>query len=319
MRKITPNALTELGKESLLLRCVYLFYVDKMNMQTIGRKLGISRFRVSRYLKEAEEQGIIKIEISDDKVVYEELACKLQDKYGVNQVIIVPVTATMDEDLIRRMVAQKGAELLASAAQDFTIGITWGRTIAHMVESISESGLNVRRIAELTGGPGLVNAGIPTNTLATFAKKLLTHCYQMPSPIIVSSVEIGRSLMLDKSIRTTLEMCKTSEVAVCGIATLDESSMLYRAGFIDDDDLVRLKEKGAVGSVLGRFYDKDGQEIDTEFKERVISIAFDDFRKIPERIFLAGGWGKAEAIRGLLRGGLATTIITNNITAAELL
>ena len=66
MRKITPNALTELGKESLLLRCVYLFYVDKMNMQTIGRKLGISRFRVSRYLKEAEEQGIIKIEISDD-------------------------------------------------------------------------------------------------------------------------------------------------------------------------------------------------------------------------------------------------------------
>ena len=224
----------------------------------------------------------------------------------------------MVEDLVRTMVGQKCAELLASARQDFTVGITWGRTIAHMVECISESGLKVRRVVELTGGPGLIDAGIPTNTLAMFAKKLLTHCYQMPSPIIVSSVEIGRSLKQDKSIRTTLEMSKTSEIAVCGISTLDNNSMLFRAGFIDEGDLASLKEKGAVGSILGQFFDKDGQEIDTEFKERVISIGFDDFRKIPERIALAGGWGKAECIRGLLRGGLVTTIITDNITASKL-
>jgi len=318
MKKLASNTLTELDKESLLLRCVYLFYNDKTSMQTIGHKLGISRFRVSRYLKEAEEKGIVKIEINDDKLVYESLACELQEKCGVGRVIIVPVTITMEEDLVRKMVGQKGAELLTSARQDFTIGITWGRTIAHMIESISESGLKVRRIVELTGGPGLIDAGMPTNTLATFARKLLTHCYQMPSPIIVSSVEIGRSLKLDKSIRTTLEMSKTSEIAICGIAMLDKSSMLFRAGFIDEDDLASLKAKGAVGSVLGRFFDKDGQEIDSEFKERVIAIGFDEFRQIPERIFLAGGWGKAECIRGLLRGGLASTIITDNITASEL-
>jgi deoxyribonucleoside regulator len=318
MKKMASSTLTELDKESLLLRCVYLFYKDKTSMQTIGHKLGISRFRVSRYLKEAEEKRIVKIEINDDKLIYESLACDLQKKYGVGRVIIVPVTATMDEDLIRKMVGQKGAELLASARQDFTIGITWGRTIALMIESISESGLKVRRIAELTGGPGLVDAGMPTNTLAVFAKKLLTHCYQMPSPIIVSSVEIGRSLKLDKSIRTTLEMSKTSEIAICGISTLDKGSMLFRTGFIDEDDLTDLKEKGAVGSILGRFFDKDGQEIDSELKERVISIDFEDFRKIPERIILAGGWGKAECIRGLLRGGLVSTIITDNITASAL-
>ena len=318
MRRLATNTITELDKESLLLRSVYLFYNDKMNIQTIGRKLGISRFRVSRYLKEAEEKGVVKIEINDDKIFYESLACELQEKYKVGRVIIVPVTATMDEELVRKMVGQKCAELLSSVTQEFTIGITWGRTIALMIESISESGLKVRRIAELTGGGGLINAGIPTNAPAIFAKKLLTHCYQMPSPIIVSSVEIGRSLKLDKSIRTALEMSKTSDIAICGISTLDENSMLFRAGFIDEDDLASLKAKGAVGSILGRFFDKDGQEIDSEFKERVISIDFEDFRKIPERIFLAGGWGKAECIRGLLRGGLVSTIITNNITASEL-
>jgi len=276
MRRLATNTITELDKESLLLRSVYLFYNDKMNIQTIGRKLGISRFRVSRYLKEAEEKGVVKIEINDDKIFYESLACELQEKYKVGRVIIVPVTATMDEDLVRKMVGQKCAELLSSVTQEFTIGITWGRTIALMIESISESGLKVRRIVELTGGPGLIDAGMPTNTLAMFARKLLTHCYQMPSPIIVSSVEIGRSLKLDKSIRTALEMSKTSDIAICGISTLDENSMLFRAGFIDEDDLASLKAKGAVGSILGRFFDKDGQEIDSEFKERVISIDFED-------------------------------------------
>ena len=65
-------------------------------------------------------------------------------------------------------------------------------------------------------------------------------------------------------------------------------------------------------------HDKDGQEIDSEFKARAISIDLDDFRKIPERIFLAGGWNKTECIRGLLRGGLISTIIMDSITASEL-
>ena len=82
MKKLVTNSLTELDKESLLLRSVYLFYNDKMNIQTIGHKLGISRFRVSRYLKEAEEKGIVKIEITNDKLFYESLACELQKKYG---------------------------------------------------------------------------------------------------------------------------------------------------------------------------------------------------------------------------------------------
>jgi deoxyribonucleoside regulator len=319
MKAVKDAAMTELNKESLLLRSVYLFYREKMNIQTIGKKLGISRFRVSRYLKEAEESGLVKIEINDDRIFYESLACELEEKYGVRKVIIVPVTASMEEDLVRKMIGQKCAELLLSAGEDTSIGITWGRTIAHMVESITYNALRVRRIVEMTGGLGMINADLPTSALASlFAKKLLTYCYQLSSPIIVSSSEIGKSLRLDKSIRTTLDMSKESDIAICGIATLDRNSMLYQAGLIDDEDIVRLKEKGAVGSVLGRFFDRDGNEIDSEFKDRAISISFDEFRQIPERIFLPGGWLKADGIRGVLKGGLATTIIMDNITASQL-
>lgn len=311
--------MTELNKESLLLRSVYLFYRERMNIHTIGKRLGISRFRVSRYLKEAEEKGIVKIEINDDNLFYESLACEIEKKFGIGKVIIVPVTASMEEDLVRKMVGEKCVELLGNAGEDISIGITWGRTIAHMVESIPDNKLRARKIVELTGGLGMINSDLPTSALASmFAKKLLAFCYQMSSPIIVSNVEIGKSLKSDKSIRTTLDMSKESDIAICGIATLAKSSMLYRAGMIDEYDLAGLKEKGAVGSILGRFYDRDGREIDSEFRERAISIEFDDFRKIPERVFLAGGWKKTECIRGLLAGGLVSTIIMDNITASEL-
>ena len=319
MTKHATETVTELDKDSLLLRSVYLFYKDKLNIQSIGRMLGISRFRVSRYLKEAEERGIVKVEINDDKLFYESLACEIQEKYGIGKAIVVPVTSSMDEDLVRKMVGQKCVDLLAHARLDVSIGITWGRTVAQMIDNTSDGALRVRRIVELTGGPGLVNADIPTNTLAIFAKKLPAHLYQMPSPILVSSGEIGRSLKSDKSVRTTLDVCKSVDISICGVGVIDKTSILHRAGFIDDNDCKYLKESGAVGSIIGRFFDKNGQEVDTEFKERAISIEFDDFRKIPERIVLAGGWGKAECICGLLRGGLVSTIILDNITAANLL
>lgn len=319
MKKHATATVTELDKDSLLLRSVYLFYKDKMHILSIGRTLGISRFRVSRYLKEAEERGIVKIEINDDNLRYENLACEIQEQFGIAKAIVVPVTPGIEADLVRKMVGRKCGDLLARARLDVSIGITWGRTIAQMIDNISNGALRVRRIVELTGGPGLVNSDIPTNTLAVFAKKLPAHLYQMPSPILVSSADIGRSLKSDKSIRTTLDACKSVDMAICGATNIDSNSMLYRTGFIDDKDCKYLKSMGAVGSIIGRFFDKNGQEIDTEFKERVISIDFDDFRKIPERIVLAGGWGKAECIRGLLRGGFASTIILDSITAADLL
>ncbi len=54
-----------LSKDSLISRSVYLYYRENLNIQEISDRLGISRFRVSRYLKEAEETGMVTIQIND--------------------------------------------------------------------------------------------------------------------------------------------------------------------------------------------------------------------------------------------------------------
>ena len=312
--------MTELNKDAMLVRCAHFYYREKLNIQDVAERLGISRFRVSRYLKEAEEKGIVEIRINDKGHHYETMAMALEARFGVKQVIIVPVTPEMESESVRKAVGGKGAEILRGINPESSVGITWGRTIAYMVENLVDGQIKASRISELTGGLGMINPGLPTSALASlFAKKTEAHCFQMSGPIIASDPSIAQAFLAEGSIQRTLDSARRSDLAICGIATLTENSMLSHAGLLDEKDYVALRESGAVGSIIGRFYDSDGNEVDSQYKERAIAISWDDFLKIPERIVLGGGWNKTECIRGLLKGGLATTIVMDNVTAAALL
>lgn len=310
----------ELSKDAMLVRCAYLHYREKLNIQDVGARLGISRFRVSRYLKEAEEKGIVDIRINDPGLHYESLAIDIEAAFDVKRVVVVPVTRDMESEMVRKAVGHKGAEILKETQKGVSIGITWGRTIAHMVEDLPSGQLEASRISELTGGLGMINAELPTSALASlFAKKVGAACYQMSGPIIASDEGIAGNIMADGSLARTLETARASDIAICGIATLTKNSMLYHAGLMDDDDFDRLIGQGAVGSIIGRFFDAQGQEIDTPYRDRAIAISWENFLKIPERIVLPGGWNKVECVRGLLAGGIATTIVMDNVTASAIM
>lgn len=304
----------------MIVRCAYLYYREKHNIQEIGKYLGISRFRVSRYLKEAEETGVVEIKINDPSLHYESLAVELENKFGVHRVVAVPVTKDMSADMVRKAVGHKGVEILKGTDKGASIGITWGRTIANMVEELSSGEMEISRISELTGGLGMINADLPTSALASlFAKKVGASCYQMSGPIIASDLTIARNMMNDISISRTLEIAKQSDIAICGMATMTKDSMLYRSNLMSEVDIDQLLDIGAVGTIFGRFFDSEGKEVDSPYRDQSISISWDDFLAIPERIVLAGGWGKEAGIRGLLAGGLATTIIMDSITATSIM
>ncbi|MCY4060859.1 MAG: hypothetical protein OXG53_00665 [Chloroflexi bacterium] len=104
-----------------------------------------------------------------------------------------------------------------------------------------------------------------------------------------------------------------------GVGPTDVDSLLYRSGYVSESDFAQLKASHAVGSIFGRFYDLNGRECDTEFRERAIALTFDDLRKIPERIALTMGAHRIQAILGLLYGELITTLVTDSDTAIAVL
>jgi DNA-binding transcriptional regulator LsrR (DeoR family) len=76
---------------------------------------------------------------------------------------------------------------------------------------------------------------------------------------------------------------------------------------------------GAVGDILGHFLDAEGRPVPHPVNERVIGIALDDLRAIPDVILAAGGLHKVPILRAALRPGWIRTLVTDEATARALL
>ena len=309
-----------LPKHSLLLRCCYLFYHENMTMQEIAKQLHISRFKVSRYIKEAVEKGIVQVHFHDSNIEHEKLALQLERTFPIKAAVVVPTPYRSDISAVRLAVGQAGASLLAGIKPDTSLSITWGRTIAHLVDNLPTDQLRAQRVVDLAGGFGQVTDEISARAVTLqLARKLNAECFQLPAPTIVENIATAHALRNEPIIRNTLEIAAESDIAIMGVGPTDVDSLLYRSGYVSARDFAYLKESKAVGSIFGRFYDLNGRECDTEFRERAIALTFDDLRKIPERIALTMGQHRIQAILGLLYGELITTLVTDSDTATAVL
>jgi DNA-binding transcriptional regulator LsrR (DeoR family) len=105
-----------------------------------------------------------------------------------------------------------------------------------------------------------------------------------------------------------------------GIGKLTPSRLLQDSGnVLDSQDLEELRNRGAVGDICLRFYDREGQLVDSAFNKRVLGISADQIRATPRRVAVAGGKSKVESIRAALRGKWLTTLITDMDVAQALL
>jgi deoxyribonucleoside regulator len=314
------DLMSPLSKDATLLRCCYLYYQEDMGIQEIGQQLGISRFRVSRYLKEARERGIVQIQIRDPKIKYEQVALQLERTFALSRAVVVATPYDPDPDATRLAIGQAATCLFCDLRPDTSIGITWGRTIAYMVRELPPNACQAERVVELVGGFGQITSTVSARAVALWSsEKLKAECTQLPAPIICESDETARSLLAESSVRQTLTLAAQCDMAVVGVAPLAPSSLLFQAGYLSEDDLDDLIAANAVGSILGRFFDANGYECDTKFRTRAISLTFDAYLQIPERIVLAGGYEKVQGILGLIRGGLITTLVTDSDTAIAVL
>jgi DNA-binding transcriptional regulator LsrR (DeoR family) len=108
------------------------------------------------------------------------------------------------------------------------------------------------------------------------------------------------------------------QIALIGIGNTKESAFFER-GMLSMADGKKLRDAGVVGEICGRFYDRNGDECDTDFRERVISISLDDLRNIPEVVAITNGTDRTEAICAAIRGGLCKSLVIDDIGATALL
>ena len=75
------------------------------------------------------------------------------------------------------------------------------------------------------------------------------------------------------------------------------------------EELGWLQEQSVVGDIALRFFDKDGKECKTELADRMITIGFEQFKKIDTKITIASGGYKAQTVLSALKGKLIDVLI----------
>ena len=116
-----------------------------------------------------------------------------------------------------------------------------------------------------------------------------------------------------------MQMAKLANIAVVGVGPMSSNATFTQFGYITPQELEILQKQGGVGDILGQFYDKDGQRLQVNFHNRLISVSLEDLKNMQHVVGIAGGEYKAEAIKGALRGRYLHSLITDENTALKLL
>jgi DNA-binding transcriptional regulator LsrR (DeoR family) len=140
------------------------------------------------------------------------------------------------------------------------------------------------------------------------------------SPLIVESPKVAEAMRASKGISEVIDLSKRSDVLLLGVGTpFDETSGLRRAGYLSTDDLIALRDRNAVGDILGYHLDKDGTVLDMELNRRIIGLHPDTLGHVPNVIVAGMGKSKIAPFQAALRGGYVNTLVTDEKTALDVL
>jgi DNA-binding transcriptional regulator LsrR (DeoR family) len=316
------DSLIQHDRTSLLAQVAEMYYIDGMDQTAIAEIVGVTRSMVSRMLTDARNRGIVEIRIHHPLHAEHNLEQQLKQLTGIRDVFVVSVRSHDDHS---RLLAELG-HAAASVFQRFvepgkSIGIAWGTTVSAVINALEVNTSLPVKVIQLIGALGARNQEYDGHALVLrLANKLGGEGYFINAPYLCQTPEIARAFMDAPGIRETIDLGKQVDVALLGIGTTElQFSSYFLAGYVDEQEIARLQSEGAVGDIAGNHFDLDGNIIKDGFTSRQITISSDALMQIPTRISVAGGPGKTNAVIGALRSGLVNVLVTDSITARNIL
>lgn len=296
------------NKEMLatLVQVAHLYFEKDRSQQEIADQLGVSRSLIALYLKKAREQNIVRIEIVDPQDIRQDLTMRLQAASGVHQVTIVP--SPNNAELTRRSLGNAVARFLETTLRDGDVlGFGWGRTVNEGVNLLAPSSPRQVEVVPLLGESAAASSYTQLNQITLQAAQSFGgQPYFLFAPLLVGSPELRDSLLDDDSLRPVTERWQRLNLACVGIGVLPPvpGQVIY----VGEENAACFVEDGAVGDMLARYFNLQGEMVDEPINQRLIGLDLDSLRGVEHVVAVAGGLGKRRGVVGAIRTGLITDL-----------
>lgn len=310
----------ESKKLSLLAEVACDYYERGLTQNEIADKLYLSRTRVSRLLKEAVDKGIISFTIHYTFERHYEIEERLKTRFGLKHARVLN-NRNREKSLYHQDVCKLGAEYLTDHARKHMIlGTGWGSSLATLIQFLQPMEL-AADVVQLTGSvPCESLNSTPQAVVASLAELFHGHGDFLNLPLYIEDDYARKILCEDSNNSVILKKGIFCDKILASVTTLEQiRDSGYWRGCMSPALYEELVEKKACGSILGRFFDSEGKEIDCRWNEKSISLSIRQLHNTPDVVVVASPARKAAALTAALRGGFIDTLITDGTTATQIL
>jgi deoxyribonucleoside regulator len=332
----------------LLVKVAQLYHLKGLNQDQIGRQLGVSRSKVSRMLKEARERGLVEISIHYPARFSLDLERRLEAELGLREAIVVNAGGIAGGQVLSSVAGAASDYLLRVLQPGDVLGVSGGETVALTIQVMPANTVENVTIVQL--GTAISNLGervmhSSAEVALQSAQKLgsMHRLVLIPIPSLFDTETIRDALLRDTGVQRAMALLATCTTALVGIGTLRTISGIPEGAISPDaagadvsvaqlrerrrrqllpvtgDEAAELRQVEAVGEICTRFFDVDGQPCVTALDRRMVALDLTQLRAIPLVIGVACGKQKAVAILGAVRGGYIKSLVTDDVTATEIL
>ena len=310
---------------NLVVKVAYLYYYKHMRQSDIASQLEISVPTVSRLLKKAKEQEVVRFTIDQRLLECLEMEDHLRGRFRLREVIVAPLQGDVQkmklEDL-KKTVALEGARYLQRIVTEHDkLGVAWGETVWYVYNYLNPSQRINMEFVTLHGFLNHAASKLDSSWLVPrIAKAFGGKSYSIDYKGFQSRKSDVIQIMQDENVRRAFDQFPYLTLSVSGVGMFypEPQSILATGHYLSDSAMEQLRQAGVYGDLIFRFFDQNGNECDTDMRYQCIGIPWEIYKRIPNKIIVAAGEKKKDVIIALLRGRLVDTLIIDESLARSI-
>lgn len=300
-----------------------LHYVQGETMETVARRLGVSRSTVSRLIALAREEGLIRISLHPPTQSSESLSAQLSELFGLT-VHVVPVSPASTEMRRLEAVASVAGTIISDMVdQGSTIGVAWGTTISAVTDHLTPKVTPGCTVVQLNGAANSMTSGIPYagHIIESFGKAFGAAVHHFPVPAFFDYAETKEAMWRERSIAHLRELQRKADIAVFGVGsfTAPVASHVYAGGYLTPEEVIELRKEGVVGDICTVLLRPDGTYDNLDINRRASGPTPAQLAEIPRRVCVVAGTSKVAPLHGALKAGAVTDLVLDDGAAWKLL
>lgn len=305
-------------EQSLAIRAAWLHYAGGLTQAAVAKRLGVPGVKAHRLIAKAVAEGVVKVSIDGEIVECAELEDRLCKTYGLDFCEVAPDLG--EEGLPLRALGYAGASFLRrqiESGEHAVIGLGHGRTLAAAIQQMPRFDARGARFVSLLGGLTRNYAANPHDVMHRLAEKTGAQAFVLPVPFFANSEQDRAVVLAQPGVREIFDLSNGATLKLVGMGTAGAGAQLVASGMIEPQEIAEINAAGAVGEMMGHFFDADGRVLETTLSTRTLSVGLEgpaDARIV----VIAGGAEKVEAIRAVLKSGRLNGLITDEATARAL-